>query len=296
MINKKFCITMSGFMIASLMLTGCSSMFGNPMKYVISQDETRQEQTESQNDTGNNDTSSDERISSEEDNDNQGIYILGTDKMSDYSVSGMLKAVKEINENIEDDKTKGIILIGEEQYINYVSYFISLTVEDKKPLVIIKNLNDDTKQAALISQVKSYINGEAESLPQDCMVNKNVSDVFDISSVKTLPDVDIFYDYIGANMDELSKKIYISNGMVIIPSTAGADISSETYEIISQKNIAPVVITCSKDVLDTKIKDNSADNIYYTDLEPYKARLMLMFLLNKNSDSDSIKNALIKAD
>ena len=72
MINKKFCITMSGFMIASLMLTGCSSMFGNPMKYVISQDETRQEQTESQNDTGNNDTSSDEQISSEEDNDNQG--------------------------------------------------------------------------------------------------------------------------------------------------------------------------------------------------------------------------------
>ena len=77
MINKKFCITMSGFVIASLMLTGCSSMFGNPMKYVISQDETRQEQTESQNDTGNNDTSSDEQISPEEDNDNQGIYILG---------------------------------------------------------------------------------------------------------------------------------------------------------------------------------------------------------------------------
>ena len=62
MINKKFCITMSGFVIASLMLTGCSSMFSNPMKYVISQDETRQEQTESQNDTGNNDTSSDEQF------------------------------------------------------------------------------------------------------------------------------------------------------------------------------------------------------------------------------------------
>ena len=97
--------------------------------------------------------------------------------MSDYSVSGMLKAVKEISENIDDDKTKGIILIGEEQYIDYISYFVALTVEDKKPLVIIKNLNDDTKQAALISQVKSYINGEAESLPQDCVVNKNVSDV-----------------------------------------------------------------------------------------------------------------------
>ena len=128
------------------------------------------------------------------------------------------------------------------------------------------------------------------------MVNKNVSDVFDISSVKACLKSGYFYDYMIFDMDELSKKIYISNGMVIIPSTAGADISSETYEIISQKNIAPVVITCSKDVLDAKIKDNSADNIYYTDLEPYKARLMLMFLLNKNSDSDSIKNALIKAD
>lgn len=296
MINKKFCITMSGFVIASLMLTGCSSMFSNPMKYVMSQDETRQEQTESQNDTENMNTSSSEQSSSEEDNDNQRIIILGTDKISDYSVSGMLKTVKEINEDIGDDKTKGVILIGEEQYIDYVSYFISLTVEDKKPLVIIKNLGDDTKQAELIAQVKSYINSETESLPQDCVVNKNVSEVFDISSVKSLPDVDVFYDYIGVNTDELSKKIYISNGMVIVPSTSNADISNETYEIVSQKNIAPVVITCSKDILDSRIKDNSADNIYYTDLEPFKARIMLMFLLDKKSDSDTIRKALIKAE
>lgn len=296
MINKKFCIAMSGFMIASLMMTGCSSMFSNPMKYVMSQDETRQEQTESQNDTENTDASSGEQSSSEEDNDNQGIIILGTDKMSDYSVSGMLKAVKEINEDIGEDKTKGIILIEEEQYIDYISYFISLTVEDKKPLVIIKNMGDDTKQAELIAQVRSYINGETESLPQDCEVNKNTSDVFDISSVKALPDVDIIYDYIGVNTDELSKKIYTSNGMVLVPSTSNADISGETYDIISQKNVAPVVITCSEDVLDSKIKDNSSDNIYYTDLEPYKARIMLMFLLDKKSDSDSIKKALIKAE
>lgn len=293
MINKKFCITMSGFMIASLMLTGCSSMFGNPMKYVISQDETRQEQTESQNDIGNNDTSSDEQISSEEDNDNQGIYILGTDKMSDYSVSGMLKAVKEINENIDDDKTKGIILIGDEQYMDYLSYFISLTVEDKKPLVIIKNLNDDTKQAELINQVKMYINGNADSLPDGCIVNRNSQGIYDLSDSKALPDVDIIYDYPGKNVDGLSKDIYINDGTVVVSSMNNAVLFDDIQTIISQNNIGPVVVTCSIDTLKSGNLKDYGDNVYYTDMEPFKARILLMLLLNNKSDQDSIKKAFM---
>ena len=293
MINKKFCITMSGFVIASMMLTGCSSMFGNPMKYVISQDETRQEQTESQNDTGNNDTSSDEQISPEEDNDNQGIYILGTDKMSDYSVSGMLKAVKEINENIDDDKTKGIILIGDEQYMDYLSYFISLTVEDKKPLVIIKNLNDDTKQAELINQVKMYINGNADSLPDGCIVNRNSQGIYDLSDSKALPDVDIIYDYPGKNVDGLSKDIYINDGTVVVSSMNNAVLFDDIQTIISQNNIGPVVVTCSIDTLKSGNLKDYGDNVYYTDMEPFKARILLMLLLNNKSDQDSIKKAFM---
>ncbi len=293
MINKKFCITMSGFVIASLMLTGCSSMFSNPMKYVISQDETRQEQTESQNDTGNNDTSSDEQILSEEDNENHGIYILGTDKMSDYSVSGMLKAVKEINENIDDDKTKGIILIGDEQYMDYLSYFISLTVEDKKPLVIIKNLNDDTKQAELINQVKMYINGNADSLPDGCIVNRNSQGIYDLSDSKALPDVDIIYDYPGKNVDGLSKDIYINDGTVVVSSMNNAVLFDDIQTIISQNNIGPVVVTCSIDTLKSGNLKDYGDNVYYTDMEPFKARILLMLLLNNKSDQDSIKKAFM---
>ena len=292
MINKKFCITMSGFMIASLMLTGCSSMFGNPMKYVISQDETRQEQTESQNDTGNNDTSSDEQNSSEQDS-NQEIYILGTDKVSDYSAAGMLNVCKEISEDISEDKTKGIILIGDEQYMDYLSYFISLTVEDKKPLVIIKNVNDDTKQAELINQVKMYINGNADSLPDGCIVNRNSQGIYDLSDSKALPDVDIVYDYPGKNVDGLSKNIYINDGTVVVSSMNNAVLSDDMQTIISQNNIGPVVVTCSTDTLKSGNLKDYGDNVYSTDMEPFKARILLMLLLNNKSDQDSIKKAFM---
>lgn len=292
MINKKFCITMSGFMIASLMLTGCSSMFGNPMKYVISQDETRQEQTESQNDTGNNDTSSDEQNSLEQDS-NQEIYILGTDKVSDYSAAGMLNVCKEISEDISEDKTKGIILIGDEQYMDYLSYFISLTVEDKKPLVIIKNVNDDTKQAELINQVKMYINGNADSLPDGCIVNRNSQGIYDLSDSKALPDVDIVYDYPGKNVDGLSKNIYINDGTVVVSSMNNAVLSDDMQTIISQNNIGPVVVTCSTDTLKSGNLKDYGDNVYYTDMEPFKARILLMLLLNNKSDQDSIKKAFM---
>ena len=227
------------------------------------------------------------------DNDNQGIYILGTDKMSDYSVSGMLKAVKEINENIDDDKTKGIILIGDEQYMDYLSYFISLTVEDKKPLVIIKNLNDDTKQAELINQVKMYINGNADSLPDGCIVNRNSQGIYDLSDSKALPDVDIIYDYPGKNVDGLSKDIYINDGTVVVSSMNNAVLFDDIQTIISQNNIGPGVVTCSIDTLKSGNLKDYGDNVYYTDMEPFKARILLMLLLNNKSDQDSIKKAFM---
>lgn len=294
MINKKFCIAMSGFAIISLTMTGCSSMFSNPMKYIMSQEETSQEQTDSQNDTENSDTgtSSDEQKSLEQDS-NQEIYILGTDKVSDYSATGMLNVCKEISEDISQDKTKGIILISDEQYMDYLSYFISLTVEDKKPLVIIKNLNDDTKQAELINQVKMYINGNADSLPDGCIVNRNSQGIYDLSDSKALPDVDIVYDYPGKNVDGLSKNIYINDGTVVVSSMNNAVLSDDIQTIISQNNIGPVVVTCSTDTMKSGNLKDYGDNVYYTDMEPFKARILLMLLLNNKSDQDSIKKAFM---
>lgn len=269
-------------------------MFGNPMKYIMSQEETSQEQTDSQNDTENSDTgtSSDEQKSSEQDS-NQEIYILGTDKVSDYSATGMLNVCKEISGDISEDKTKGIILISDEQYMDYLSYFISLTVEDKKQLVIIKNLNDDTKQAELINQVKMYINGNADSLPDGCIVNRNSQGIYDLSDSKTLPDVDIVYDYPGKNVDGLSKNIYINDGTVVVSSMNNAVLSDDMQTIISQNNIGPVVVTCSTDTLKSGNLKDYGDNVFYTDMEPFKARILLMLLLNNKSDQDSIKKAFM---
>ncbi len=293
MFNKKLCMAVSGLVIASLSVTGCSAMFSNPMEYVLSQDEAGQEQTETQKDTESSGTgtSSDEEASSQQDN-SDGIYIFGTDEVSNYSLTNMLKISNEINENISDDKTKGIVLIGDEQYMDYISYFISLTVEDSKPLVIMKKSDDDTAQAELISQVKSFINGGTDSLPEGCVINRNSQDVYDISDSKALPDVDIVYDYPGKNVDDISKNIYINDGTVVVSSMNNAALSDDMGTVISQNNIGSVVVICSSDALESGSLPDYGDNVYYTDMEPLKARILLTFLLNNKSDSDSIKKVL----
>lgn len=294
MFNKKFCMAVAGLVIVSLSVTGCSEMFSNPMKYVLSQGGAGQEQTEQQNDTESSGTgtSSDEEASSQQDN-SDGIYIFGTDEVSDYSMTNMLKISNEINENISDDKTKGIVLIGDERYMDYIAYFISLTVEESMPLVIMKKMDDDTVQAELISQVKSYINGDSTSLPEDCVLNENSQDVYDLSDCKALPDVDIVYDYPGKNVDDVSKNIYINDGTVVVSSMNNAALSDDMSTVILQNNIGPIVITCSSDALESGSLPDYGDNVYYTDMDPLKARILLTLMLNNKSDSDSIKKVFM---
>ena len=51
MINKKCCIIAMVSLMSILTLTGCSTMLKNPMKYILSQDETRQDNADKDNET-----------------------------------------------------------------------------------------------------------------------------------------------------------------------------------------------------------------------------------------------------
>ena len=46
MISKKCCIIAMVTLMSILTLTGCSTMLKNPMKYILSQDETRQDNSD----------------------------------------------------------------------------------------------------------------------------------------------------------------------------------------------------------------------------------------------------------
>ena len=102
-------------------------------------------------------------ILSEEDNENHGIYILGTDKMSDYSVSGMLKAVKESNENI--DNVHHIHIWSMDGVNNYMTAHIHLNkILNEEEIIKTKN---DVKNKLKEDKI-NHITLEVEYFNEKC--------------------------------------------------------------------------------------------------------------------------------
>ncbi len=298
MINKKYCITGMVMFLSFLTLTGCSTMIKNPMKYILSQEETAQDNSDS-----DNDNASESEDDNKEDNSNNdsGIRVYGTEDITDYSLDGMLSIAKTINSDMNNNDVKGVVLVLNKKYSEDVRYFLSLTIKDDKPLVIIpydyNNGNPDDK----VTQAREYIDKEINKtdnsdnkLPEGFSVNINDNMMFDIADISRLDSIDIVYDYVGTDADALYKNMYLNDGTVIVSSTADGQLSEEVSEAVSGKNTGIVVISCSEDVYMNGDFTGYGDNIYYTDLSPTKARIMLALLLENNSDSDTFKNAFTR--
>ena len=290
MINKKCCVAAMLFIAAAAAVTGCSEMTKNPMKYILDEDETREGQTES--DTAKEDTSKDTENNKNQQDNTTDIYVFGTDKVEDYSSKNMVSIAREINDKMSKDSVKGVILIQDKTYVDDMSFFLSLTVQDKKPLIIIPHDYSEAEPKDKVARAKEYINGSNLEKPEDMIVNSNSGYVFDISDVKGLPSVDIVYDYAGSDSNKLSKSLYINDGTIVVSSTSNASVSPDTEEVISQSNAGLVVITCSEDTLKNNQMKDYGENIYYTAYSPTKARILTMLLLQKKCDSDTIRAAL----
>lgn len=157
MINKKCCVAAMLFMTAAAAVTGCSEMTKNPMKYILDEDETREGQTES--DTAKEDTSKDTEDNKNQQDNTTDIYVFGTDKVEDYSSKNMVSIAREINDKMSKDSVKGVILIQDKTYVDDMSFFLSLTVQDKKPLIIIPHDYSEAEPKDKVARAKEYING-----------------------------------------------------------------------------------------------------------------------------------------
>ena len=297
MINKKCCIIVMVTLISILTLTGCSTMLKNPMKYILSQDETRQDNSDSDNET----TSESVDDNKDDSNSEPDIRVYGTEDNTDYSIDGMLAIAKDINSDMNNKAVKGVVLVLNKKYSEDVRYFLSLTVKDDKPLVIIPYDYNNGSPDYKVAQAKKYIDKELDKtdnavnqLPEGFFVNVNDYMIFDIADTKRLDNIDIVYDYAGIDADELYKKMYLNDATVIVSSTDDGELSEELSEAVSGKNTGIVVVSCSEDVYMKGDFADCGDNIFYTDISPTKARIMLALLLDNNSDSDTFKNAFTR--
>lgn len=297
MINKKYCIIIMVTLISILTLTGCSTMLKNPMKYILSQDETRQDNSDKDNEL----TSESEDDNKDNSNSDPDIRVYGTEDNTDYSIDGMLAIAKDINSDMNNKAVKGVVLVLNKKYSEDVRYFLSLTVKDDKPLVIIPYDYNNGSPDYKVEQAKKYIDKELDKtdnadnqLPEGFFVNVNDYMIFDIADTKRLDNIDIVYDYAGIDADALYKKMYLNDATVIVSSTDDGELSEELSEAVSGKNTGIVVVSCSEDVYMKGDFADCGDNIFYTDISPTKARIMLALLLDNNSDSDTFKNAFTR--
>ena len=290
MISKKCCIIAMVTLMSILTLTGCSTMLKNPMKYILSQDETRQ-------DNSDNETTSESADDNKDDSNSEpDIRVYGTEDNTDYSIDGMLAIAKDINSDMNNKDVKGVVLVLNKKYSEDVRYFLSLTVKDDKPLVIIPyDYNNGSPD------YKEYINKDFDKtdsannqLPEGFFVNVNDYMIFDIADTKRLDNIDIVYDYVGIDADALYKNMYLNDAIVIVSSTADGELSEELSEAVSGKNAGIVVVSCSEDVYMKGDFADCGDNIFYTDMSPTKARIMLVLLLDNKSDSGTFKNAFTR--
>ena len=272
-------------------------MLKNPMKYILSQDETRQDNADKDNET----TSETVDDNKDDSNSEPDIRVYGTEDNTDYSIDGMLAIAKDINSDMNNKDVKGVVLVLNKKYSEDVRYFLSLTVKDDKPLVIIPYDYNNGSPDYKVTQAKEYINKDFDKtdsannqLPEGFFVNVNDYMIFDIADTKRLDNIDIVYDYVGIDADALYQKMYLNDAIVIVSSTADGELSEELSEAVSGKNASIVVVSCSEDVYMKGDFADCGDNIFYTDMSPTKARIMLALLLDNNSDSDTFKNAFTR--
>ena len=176
MISKKCCIIAMVTLISILTLTGCSTMLKNPMKYILSQDETRQDNSDKDNEAASE--SADDN--KDDSNSEPDIRVYGTEDNTDYSINGMLAIAKDINSDMNNKDVKGVVLVLNKKYSEDVRYFLSLTVKDDKPLVIIPYDYNNGSPDYKVTQAKEYINKDFDKtdnannqLPEGFFVNVN---------------------------------------------------------------------------------------------------------------------------
>jgi len=109
-----------------------------------------------------------------------GFFNIGTEDNTDYSIDGMLAIAKDINSDMNNKDVKGVVLVLNKKYSEDVRYFLSLTVKDDKPLVIIPYDYNNGSPDYKVAQAKKYIDKELDKtdnadnqLPEGFLVNVN---------------------------------------------------------------------------------------------------------------------------
>ena len=120
--------------------------------------------------------------------------------------------------------------------------------------------------------------------------------VFDISAIKSLPKVDIIYGYANPEASIIDQLITAKTRGIVLAGVGDGNIAKESLQkLISASKAGIKVVRSSRlgsgfVMRNTEVEDDEYDFITADNLNPQKARILLMLSLTKTDDSKKIQN------
>ncbi|MBS1946242.1 MAG: type II asparaginase [Bacteroidetes bacterium] len=265
----------------------------------------------------------------------------------DMTIDIWIKLARRINEIFAKNEADGVVITHGTDTQEETAYFLNLTVQSEKPVVLTgamrpataisadgsKNLYDAIIVASDISSkgkgallcfnenvydaknvVKtSMTNVNAFSSPNtgaigqvyDSKVYYNTQTInkhggpaaFDVSKLDSLPIVEIIYAYAGASNVAINALIDTNVGGVIIAGTGNGSFDKEILESVKKAVKKGIIVVRSSRVVSGKVAtqyvgpfdDSKNGTIVSDNLNPQKARILLMLALTITKDKNKIQ-------
>ncbi|MFT4849975.1 MAG: L-asparaginase [Sediminicola sp.] len=276
------------------------------------------------------------------------IASIGSNNMT---VDIWIKLARRVNEIFTNNEADGVVITHGTDTMEETAYFLNLTVQSEKPVVLTgamraatalsadgpKNLYDaiivasDTcskgKGVLLYSNDNIYDaknvvktsmkNVDAFSSPNtgplgqvfDSKVYYNSqtlnrqggSAAFDVSKLDSLPIVEIVYAYAGASNTAINAFINNKVAGIIIAGTGGGSFNKAILESVKNAVKKDIKVVRSSRVVSGRVSinivgeidDSKLGTLVSDNLNPQKARILLMLALTVTKDKDKIQDMFL---
>ncbi|MNF81222.1 L-asparaginase [compost metagenome] len=261
----------------------------------------------------------------------------------DMSIEVWLKLSKRINEIFKNNEADGIVVTHGTDTQEETAYFLDLTVQSDKPVVIVgamrpstamsqdgnRNLLDAVTIAAdPKSQGKGVVSAMNElifdardvtktnttglstfqsrnfgpiGLLYDGKVNyyyqstRNPKEKFDVTKLTSLPRVDIVYGYADASPTTINAVVNDGAKGIVYAGMGNGNYNEAVGKALAEASKKGVTVCraaragSGRVTLENEVDDKALGFVVSDDLNPQKARVLLMLALTRTSDRDKIQ-------
>jgi len=270
----------------------------------------------------------------------------------DMTIDIWIRLARRINEIFAKNEADGIVITHGTDTQEETAYFLNLTVQSDKPVVLTgamrpataissdgsKNLYDAIIVASDTSSkgkgVLIYFNDniyDAKNAVKTSMTNVNAFSspntgplgqvydskvfynmqtlnrhggpaAFDVSKIHSLPRIEIVYAYADASNVAINAFIYNNVEGIIIAGTGGGSFDKAILESVKDAVKKGIIVVRSSRVLTGRVNtnytgvfdDSKLGTIVSDNLNPQKARILLMLALTTTSDKNKIQEMFFK--